>query len=227
METIPSYIQDTIDFLKKRMSIKDLPKGVLLFRMNITSFYNNIPQDEEGMEACIETLDCRQNKNPPIEDLACKLMKLILEHKGAIIFFRIGGHEKAGGHRIFSWEIGGSPKKSRDYWVTTNFNENLFNEIAHKMHIFRATRIGGYMFLQHCSPGGGGVHKIFDHQIGGHKNIAEVLSEIHDPLFQRKWWTPNSFSFNGIHYRQLSGTKIGTRMAPFFVNLQMIYLWAV
>ena len=31
----------------------------------------------------------------------------------------------------------------------------LFNEIAPKMHIFRATRIGGYMFLQHCSSGGG------------------------------------------------------------------------
>ena len=41
----------------------------------------------------------------------------------------------------------------------------LFNEIAPKMHIFRATRIGGYMFLQHCSSGGG--HKIFDHQMGG------------------------------------------------------------
>ena len=48
------------------------------------------------------------------------------------------------------------------------------------MHIFRATRIGGYIFLQHFNSGWGG-HKIFDHQIGGHKNIAEVLSEIYDP----------------------------------------------
>ena len=33
----------------------------------------------------------------------------------------------------------------------------------------------------------GGGHKIFDHQMGGgHKNIAEVLSEFHDPLFQPK-----------------------------------------
>ena len=39
----------------------------------------------------------------------------------------------------------------------------LFNEIAPKMHIFHATRIGGYMFLQHCSSGWGG-HKIFNHQ---------------------------------------------------------------
>ena len=42
----------------------------------------------------------------------------------------------------------------------------LFNEIAPEMHIFCATRIEGYMFLQHCNSGQGG-HKIFDHQIGG------------------------------------------------------------
>ena len=34
------------------------------------------------------------------------------------------------------------------------------------MHIFCAMRIGGYIFLQHCSSWWGG-HKIFDHQIGG------------------------------------------------------------
>ena len=109
VETTPSYIQDTTDFLKKLMSIKDLPEGVLLATMDVTSLYTNIPQ-KEGMEACIEALDCRQNKNPPTEDLA-KLMKLILEY--------------------------------------------------------------------------------------------------------------NNFSFNGIHYRQLSGTAMGTRMAPSFANLFM------
>ena len=58
------------------------------------------------------------------------------------------------------------------------------------MHIFRSTGIGGYMFLQHCSSGWGG-HKIFDHQIrGGHKNIAEVLSEIHDPPIPKKMVAP-------------------------------------
>ena len=31
----------------------------------------------------------------------------------------------------------------------------------------------------------------------------------------------NNFSFNGIHYRQLSGTAMGTRMAPSFANLFM------
>ena len=80
----------------------------------------------------------------------------------------------------------GVTKKSTDIgWLQILMNI-LFNEIAPKMHIFCATRIGGYMFLQHCSSGGG--HEIFDHQTGGHKNIAKILSEVHDPPFQRKWW---------------------------------------
>ena len=49
------------------------------------------------------------------------------------------------------------------------------------MHIFCATRIGGYMFLQHCSSGG---HKIFDHQIGG---VTKIL-----PRYFRKFMTPHS-----------------------------------
>ena len=50
----------------------------------------------------------------------------------------------------------GVTKKSRGYWVATNFNENFVQcQIAPKIHIFCATRIGGYMFLQHCSSGGG------------------------------------------------------------------------
>ena len=57
------------------------------------------------------------------------------------------------------------------------------------MHIFHATRIGGYIFLQHCSSEWGG-HKIFDHQMGGHKNIAEVLSEIYDPTIPKKMVAP-------------------------------------
>ena len=42
----------------------------------------------------------------------------------------------------------------------------LFNEIAPKMHIFCAMRIGGSTcFFNIVAPKGG--HKIFDHQIGG------------------------------------------------------------
>ena len=75
--------------------------------------------------------------------------------------------KKLGESQNFFMRNRGVTKKSRDYWVATYFNVKFFfNEIAPKMHIFRDTRIGGYMFLQYCSSGGGG-HKIFDHQIGG------------------------------------------------------------
>ena len=43
--------------------------------------------------------------------------------------------------------------------LATKLLKMLFNEIAPKMHNFRATRVGGYMFLQHRNSGGG--HKIF------------------------------------------------------------------
>ena len=60
-----------------------------------------------------------------------------------------------------------------------------------KMHIFRATHIGGYIFLQHCSSGWGSYFFFFfDQQIGGHKNITEVLSEIYDPPIPKKMVAP-------------------------------------
>ena len=66
----------------------------------------------------------------------------------------------------------------------------LFNEIAPKMHIFCATRIVVTCFFNIVAPEGG--NKIFDHQIGGggHKNIAEVLSQIHDPPIPKKMVAP-------------------------------------
>ena len=33
--------------------------------------------------------------------------------------------------------------------------------------------------------------------------------------------TSNTFTFNGQHYRQINGTAIGTKMAPFYANLFM------
>ena len=64
----------------------------------------------------------------------------------------------------------------------------LFNEIASKMQISCATHIGVTCFFNIVAPEGG--HKIFDHQMGGHKNIAEVLSEIHDPPIPKKMVAP-------------------------------------
>ena len=81
----------------------------------------------------------------------------------------------------------GSQKKSRAYWVATNVNENLFNEIAPKMHI-SALHVLGYMFLQHCRSGDG-VIKFFIIKYGwSQKNCWGTFRNSWPPLFQRKWW---------------------------------------
>ena len=64
----------------------------------------------------------------------------------------------------------------------------LFNEIAPKMHIFALRALRVTCFFHIVAPKGG--HKIFDHQIGGHKNIAEILSKIHDPPIPKKVVAP-------------------------------------
>ena len=70
-----------------------------------------------------------------------------------------GGHENDGGHRIFSFVIGGHKKNQKIFEWLQVLMTILFNEIARKKHIFCATCTGGYMFLQHCSSGGRGVIK--------------------------------------------------------------------
>ena len=95
-----------------------------------------------------------------------------------------GGHEKAEGNRIFSWEIGGSQKNQEIIGWLQILMKILFNEIAPKC-IFSVLRaLGVAHFFSIVAPGGG--HKIFDHQIGGHKNITEVLSEIYDPPYSKE-----------------------------------------
>ena len=66
----------------------------------------------------------------------------------------------------------------------------LFNEIAPKCTFSALRAFGVTYFFNIVAPGGGGGHKIFDHQIGGHKRFAEVLSEIYDPPIPKKMVTP-------------------------------------
>ena len=64
--------------------------------------------------------------------------------------------KKLGGSQNFFMRNRGVTKKNQEIfeWLQI-LMKTLFNEIAPQMHIFCATRIGGYMFLQHCSSGGG------------------------------------------------------------------------
>ena len=51
MESLPSYIKGTTDFINKIRHLPLLPKDSYLVTLDVTSLYNNIPH-KEGIEAC-------------------------------------------------------------------------------------------------------------------------------------------------------------------------------
>ena len=53
MLQLPSYIQDTRDFINELGRLPQLPPGYLLVTLSISSLYTNIPH-EEGITACEE-----------------------------------------------------------------------------------------------------------------------------------------------------------------------------
>ena len=73
---IPSYIQDTTDFLRKLQDLPTLPGDTLLATFNVSFLYTNIPHTE-GIDACREALDPRETCVPPTRDL-CQLIQIIL-----------------------------------------------------------------------------------------------------------------------------------------------------
>ena len=91
-----------------------------------------------------------------------------------------GGPWKSWGVRIFSWEIGGSQKNQEIFGWLQILMKILFNKIAPKMHIFCPTRIAGYMFLQHCSSGGGSWSFW-----SSNRGVTKIL-----PRYFRKFMTP-------------------------------------
>ena len=63
VKELPSFIQDTTDYLKKMESLNPLPSNTILASMDVSSLYTNIPQDE-GIAACEEAWNTRsENKN--------------------------------------------------------------------------------------------------------------------------------------------------------------------
>ena len=73
---LPSYIKDTTHFLNKLNNIGQLPNGVLLVTLNVTSLYTNIPH-KDGIQACSDFLDRRTN--PTFKTTRfCDLIRLIL-----------------------------------------------------------------------------------------------------------------------------------------------------
>ena len=79
--TIPSYLQDTPDFLRTLDSINKqgtLPPGSILVTVDVAALYTNIPT-QEGLTAMQAALDQRADKTIPTEYLM-ELLSLVLKH---------------------------------------------------------------------------------------------------------------------------------------------------
>ena len=74
--SLPSYVQDTTDFIHKIGVIKDLPPDTILATLDVSSLYTNIPI-EEGISACTSAFQPIRGKTPTKRDLG-ELMRLIL-----------------------------------------------------------------------------------------------------------------------------------------------------
>ena len=72
---MPSYIQDTTDFINKLWSLPPLAAGSLLINSDASSLYTNIPH-KEGVKASEEALNSRELIEPPTADL-CQLILFI------------------------------------------------------------------------------------------------------------------------------------------------------
>ena len=77
VQTLPSYLQDTTDFLKKQEALGPIPSDALPVSMDVTSLYTNIPHSD-GIKACEEAWDERDIKDPPTQTLV-KLLTLVLK----------------------------------------------------------------------------------------------------------------------------------------------------
>ena len=77
VQNLPSYLQDTTDFLRKQDALGPLPPDTLLVSMDVTLLYTNIPH-QDGIQACEDVWETRTNKDPPTETLI-KLLTLVLK----------------------------------------------------------------------------------------------------------------------------------------------------
>ena len=79
VRTLPSYIQDTTDFINKLNSIEQqLPGDSILFCMDVKGLYPSVPK-KEGLDACKQTLDNRPNPSIPTTDVL-SMIRLVLEN---------------------------------------------------------------------------------------------------------------------------------------------------
>ena len=73
---LPSYIQDTTDYINRLKRLPLLPPGTLLVIRDVSSLYTNIPH-EEGIAVCEEFLNMQDHLVPSTANI-CHLIRLIL-----------------------------------------------------------------------------------------------------------------------------------------------------
>ena len=77
VNSLPSYLKDTTDYLRKLPESGPIPPETLLVSLDVTSLYINIPH-KDGIRACKEAWEERPVQDLPTETLV-KLLTLILK----------------------------------------------------------------------------------------------------------------------------------------------------
>ena len=79
MQSLPSYVKDTTDFIQKLKSTKLAHAKSYLVTLDVSSLYNNIPH-KDGLDACRFFLNNASTSNDlPVESIL-KLVELVLEN---------------------------------------------------------------------------------------------------------------------------------------------------
>ena len=78
LKHIPSYVQDTTDFLRRIFSLnQDLPDNIILITFDVKSLYTNIPNDQ-GIQACVDMLNENNIITPKLKQSVIDILSLIL-----------------------------------------------------------------------------------------------------------------------------------------------------
>ena len=75
---VKSYLKDPNDFLKKLISLTDLPSDIILCSVDVVGLYPNIPHDE-GLSALQKRLELRRDKKVSTSTLV-ELAEVVLKN---------------------------------------------------------------------------------------------------------------------------------------------------
>ena len=79
MQSLPSYVKDTTNFIQKLKSAKLTHANSYLVTLDVSSLYTNIPH-KDGLDACRFFLNKNSSSNDLPVDSILKLIELVLEN---------------------------------------------------------------------------------------------------------------------------------------------------